>query len=155
MISHAANIQNPTTANTDKGFLIKVAAQYLRNVIDKYCKIVFQSHHHVKRSCFQMIDFVFLLRYYNRHNKTCLNNLLFDFYESERFECLKTLNTDEIILSGEEKCIQPTTDLAQEITELTSNQEEADTRAISYTNHIIMNSSEMPSATFHSSSRAF
>ena len=87
----------------------------------------------------------------NSQNKTRLIELVYQYIKSNKGDCFSVLNTDEIVLSSENYCLQLTGDNVADIDELKSNQEEADTRLILHANYI-MTSIEGVTVTIHSPS---
>ena len=73
----------------------------------------------------------------NNDNKTSLIKLVFKFIIDEKQRCLCTLDTEKIILSGDDECITVTYDSTEENVNLKSNQEEADTKIVLHAMNVI------------------
>ena len=73
----------------------------------------------------------------NNDNKTSLIKLVFKFIIDEKQRSLCTLDTEKIILSGDDECITVTYDSTEENVDLKSNQEEADTKVILHAINVI------------------
>ena len=73
----------------------------------------------------------------NNDNKASLIKLVFKFIIDEKQRSLCTLDTEKIILSGDDECITVTYDSTEENVDLKSNQEEADTKAILHAMNVI------------------
>ena len=73
----------------------------------------------------------------NNDNKTSLIKLVFKFIIDEKQRSLCTLDTEKIILSGDDECITVTYDSTEVNVDLKSNQEEADTKVILHAMNVI------------------
>ena len=76
----------------------------------------------------------------NNDNKTSFIELVFKFIIDEKNRSLCTLDTEKIILSGDDECITVTYDSTEENVDLKSNQEEADTKVILHAMNVIRSS---------------
>ena len=73
----------------------------------------------------------------NGENKRRMIELVFETIIHEKLDVLGMLGCTEVYLSGEEICTKVTTTSAAEFVQLSSNQEEADTKVILHTSHIL------------------
>ena len=73
----------------------------------------------------------------NNDNKTSLIKLVFKFIIDEKQRSLCTLDTEKIILSGDDECITVAYHSTEENVDLKSNQEEADTKVILHAMNVI------------------
>ena len=76
----------------------------------------------------------------NNDNKTSFIELVFKFIIDEKNRSLCTLDTEKIILSGDDECITVTYDSTEENVDLKSNQEEADMKVILHAMNVIRSS---------------
>ena len=72
--------------------------------------------------------------------KLHLLNLFFQYIINQRLQILQTLETEKIVLSGDNECYVVIAASSVENNELKSNQEEADTKATLHTLHVLKNS---------------
>ena len=79
----------------------------------------------------------------NNDNKTSLIKLVFKFIIDEKQRCLCTLDTEKIILSGDDECITVTYDSTEENVNLKSNQEEADTKIVLHAMNVIRSGGDL------------
>ena len=73
----------------------------------------------------------------NDDNKTFLIKLVFKFIIDEKQRSLYTLDTEKIVLPGDDECITVTYDSTEENVNSKSNQEEADTKIVLHAMNVI------------------
>ena len=73
----------------------------------------------------------------NNNNKTSLIKFVFKFIIAEKQRSLCTMDTEKIILSGDDECITVTYDSTEQNVDLKSNQEEEDTKVILHPMNVI------------------
>ena len=73
----------------------------------------------------------------NDENKTLLIKLIFNFILDQKEQVLRMLKTEMLILSGDDESFTITVDMIRENQDLTSNQEEADTKVILHTMNVL------------------
>ena len=78
---------------------------------------------------------------------------IFEVYKDNRAKTLNLLKTNELILSGDEQCFKITLSGAYAMDELSSNQEEADTKITLHAYSILKNINPEKHVIFRSHSR--
>ena len=85
-------------------------------------------------------------------NKTRLIELMFEVMESNKVKVLNLLRTNELFLSMENNCRLLTHSSSEDVSELQSNQEEADTRVVLHAMHALSHGGNIQSVVIRSPS---
>ena len=115
-------------------------------VADTYRSKSIKDPEHFKHGCTDRVIVNSVVSHFLRNfndflkkgnNKTCLIELILDVFVQRKNEILKILKTDELYYSMDNKCYVITNQGVVTVEDLSSNQEEADTKVALYSSHAL------------------